>query len=201
MKTPPLLAALLLAGVASVPTTAQAQERSEAGPQRATVAGGCFWCVEADFDKLPGVISTTSGYTGGRTRNPSYKDISSGSTGHLEVVEILFDPGKLSYADLLEHFWKTVDPLDGGGQFCDRGEQYTTAIFVHDDTQREVAESSKRAIEGQLGREVATRIREAAVFYPAEEYHQDYYRKNPIRYRYYRTGCGRDARLKQIWGS
>ena len=168
----------------------------------ATFAGGCFWCMEPPFEKLEGVIAVTSGYTGGAKVNPTYEQVSSGGTGHFESVEVLFDPAKVSYERLLEVFWRNVDPTDGGGQFCDRGEQYRTAIFVHDEAQRRAAEASKAALAAakRLPGPVVTPVVAAGPFYPAEEYHQDYCRKNPLRYRYYRGGCGRDARLEQLWG-
>jgi peptide-methionine (S)-S-oxide reductase len=169
---------------------------------KATFAGGCFWCMEPPFDKLPGVVSTTSGYIGGKVQSPSYEQVSAGNTGHAEAVQILYDPKKISYAKLLEVFWQNIDPLDGGGQFCDRGPQYRSAIFVHDAEQRRIAEASKAALNGskKLPRGVVTEIVNASTFWPAEEYHQDYYQKNPIRYKYYRNGCGRDRRLEQVWG-
>lgn len=159
--------------------------------------------MEKPFDELDGVLSTTSGYTGGTVVNPSYKDVSSGTTGHIEAVEIAYDPSRIRYEDLLEVFWKNVDPVDAGGQFCDRGYQYSSAIFVADESQRKAAEESleQLAKSGRLEGKIATRVLEAAPFYRAEEYHQDYYRKNPIRYRYYRYGCGRDRRLDEVWGT
>jgi peptide-methionine (S)-S-oxide reductase len=168
----------------------------------AIFAGGCFWCMEPPFDALDGVLSTTSGYTGGRVANPSYEQVSDGGTGHLEAVRIEYDPARVTYPQLLDVFWHNVDPLDAGGQFCDRGSQYASAIFVADAEQRKLAEASKRALEqsDKLGKPIATEILEAGAFYPAEEYHQDYAQKNPLRYRYYRYGCGRDARLKAVWG-
>lgn len=169
---------------------------------RATFAGGCFWCVEADFDKLDGVISTTSGYIGGKTVKPTYDQVSSGGTGHTEAVEIVFDPKRVTYERLLEHFWRTVDPTVKDRQFCDVGSQYRTGIFVHDESQKKAAEASKAALgkSKPFPQPIVTEIAAAGPFYPAEEYHQDYYKKNPIRYNYYRNGCGRDARLKQLWG-
>jgi peptide-methionine (S)-S-oxide reductase len=173
-----------------------------AAPPRetATFAGGCFWCMEGPFDSLPGVISVTSGYTGGPVRNPSYGQVSSGGTGHRESVEIIFDPTKITYAKLLDVFWHNIDPLDNGGQFCDKGPQYRSGIFYHDATQQKLAEESKAAVEKKLGR-VATDILPASNFWPAEEYHQHYYKKNPVRYHFYRFNCGRDQRLKAVWGS
>ena len=166
----------------------------------AIFAGGCFWCTEADFDKVPGVISTTSGYTGGTVARPSYEQVSAGGTGHYEAVRIVYDPRRVSYAQLVERFWPTIDPTDGGGQFCDRGDSYLSAIFVTPE-QRAVAEASKTKLARRavLPAPIATRVLPAAPFYPAEGYHQDYYRKNPIRYRFYRTSCGRDARLAEVW--
>ena len=168
---------------------------------KATFAGGCFWCMEPPFDKLDGVISTTSGYTGGHKENPTYEQVSSGTTGHAEAIQVIYDPDKITYDQLLEVFWRNVDPTDGGGQFCDRGSQYRTAIFYHDDEQRRLAERSRQAVIESTGfKEIATEITAASVFYPAEEYHQDYYKKNPVRYKFYRYGCGRDKRLKELWG-
>ncbi len=168
----------------------------------ATFSGGCFWCVESDFDGVPGVVKTISGYTGGMLKNPTYKQVSAGGTGHIESVEIHFDPAKVSYEKLLDVFWHSVDPTDAGGQFCDRGHSYGTAIFTHSPEQKEIAEASKKTLMEKAGlkQPIVTPIREAAPFYPAETYHQDYYRKNPLRYRVYRYGCGRDARLTELWG-
>lgn len=170
--------------------------------EKATFAGGCFWCVEADFDKLDGVISTTSGYIGGRLANPTYEQVSAGGSGHTEAVEVVFDPRKVSYEKLLEVFWVSIDPTVRDRQFCDVGSQYRTAIFVHDEAQRRDAEASKAALEKSkpFKAAIVTPIEMATTFYPAEEYHQDYYRKNPVRYKFYRSGCGRDARLKDLWG-
>ncbi|HEU0098303.1 MAG TPA: peptide-methionine (S)-S-oxide reductase MsrA [Allosphingosinicella sp.] len=167
----------------------------------AVFAGGCFWCTEADFDKIPGVVSTTSGYSGGKVANPTYEQVSAGGTGHIESVRVVYDPAKVSYQTLVARFFRTVDPIDGGGQFCDRGYQYRTAIFVADAAQRRVAEATKARAAALLKKPVATLILPAARFYPAEGYHQDYYKKNPVRYKYYRWRCGREARLTQIWGN
>lgn len=169
---------------------------------RATFAGGCFWCTEADFDKVDGVVSTTSGYIGGRVPDPTYAQVSAGTTGHTEAVEIVFDPRRVSYEKLLEIYWVSIDPTTGNRQFCDVGSQYRPAIFVHDEAQRRAAEASKAALQKNkpFREAIVTPIETATTFYPAEEYHQDYYRKNPLRYRYYRSGCGRDARLKELWG-
>ena len=168
----------------------------------ATFAGGCFWCMEAPFDKLDGVISTTSGYAGGHVANPTYEEVSSGRTGHAESEQIVYDPNVISYSQLLDVFWHNVDPLDAGGQFCDRGNQYRTAIFYENDMQRRLAEASKQALEksGELPGKIVTEIVPLEHFYPAEDYHQNYYQRNPIRYRYYRASCGRDRRLEELWG-
>mgnify|MGYP005749000099 CR=1 FL=1 len=168
----------------------------------AIFAGGCFWCMEPPYDKTEGVISTTSGYTGGHVPNPSYKDVSAGTTGHIEAVKIVYDPAKVSYEKLLHIFWRNIDPVRENAQFCDEGAQYRSAIFPQDEAQREAAEKSKADLEatGRFTRPIVTEILDAAPFYPAEEYHQDYYKKNPNRYAYYRWSCGRDARLKQVWG-
>ena len=179
-------------------TTALAEESK---PATAVFAGGCFWCVEADFDKLPGVLATESGYAGGSLKNPTYEQVSAGRTGHAESVRVTYDPKKVSYETLLDYFWHHVDPTVKDRQFCDVGNQYRTAIFFQDDAQRRSAEASKAMIEksGRLSH-VYTEIAPAGAFYPAEEYHQDYYKKNPIRYKYYRTSCGRDARVNEVWG-
>jgi peptide methionine sulfoxide reductase msrA/msrB len=169
---------------------------------RATFAAGCFWCVEPPFDKVPGVVSTTSGYAGGRVKNPTYEQVSEGSTGHAEVVQVAFDPARVSYEHLVEIFWRNVDPTDAGGQFCDRGSQYRSAIFYEGEAQRRAALASKRALEasGRLKKPIVTEIVPLEAFYPAEGYHQDFCRKSPLRYNTYRAGCGRDRRLKELWG-
>ncbi len=166
----------------------------------AIFAGGCFWCMEGPYDKLDGVLSTISGYTGGITENPTYEDTSSGRTGHYEAVQIEYDSTKVSYEKLLEVFWKNIDPFDPRGQFCDKGSQYLSGIFVMNDDERELATKSKQALQEKVKAkaEVVTQILTAKTFYPAEDYHQDYYQKNPIRYKYYRFGCGRDKRLKDV---
>jgi peptide-methionine (S)-S-oxide reductase len=166
----------------------------------ATFAGGCFWCVEADFDKVEGVISTTSGYIGGRTANPTYDDVSRGGTGHAEAVEIVYDPAKVSFQKLLDVFWRNIDPLVKDRQFCDRGDQYRTAIFYHDDEQKRAADTSKTAVQARFKQPIETQIVAAGPFTKAEDYHQDYYVKNPVRYKFYRFNCGRDARLEELWG-
>lgn len=165
----------------------------------AVFAGGCFWCIESDLKTLDGVVSVYSGYSGGKIENPSYEMVSSGTTGHLEAVEVTYDPEKISYETLLEHFWQNVDPLDEGGQFCDRGEQYRAAIFYADDAEKAAAEKSRDNVAAVLGEEVKTLLLERRPFYRAEEYHQGYAKKNPIRYKYYRQSCGRDRRVKEIW--
>lgn len=169
---------------------------------KATFAGGCFWCVESDFDKVPGVISTTSGYIGGKTINPSYEQVSSHTTGHAEAVEIVYDPSKVTYEKLLEHYWHSIDPTTKDQQFCDRGSPYRTVIFAHNEAQLKSALASKTALEKSkpFKDPIVTEIVLAGAFYPAEEYHQDYYKKNPVRYKFYRTSCRRDARLQEIWG-
>jgi peptide-methionine (S)-S-oxide reductase len=180
-----------------------AAAQAPAAPAKATFAGGCFWCVESDFDKVDGVISTTSGYTGGKTANPTYEQVGSKATGHYEAVEIVFDPKKVSYEKLVEYFWRTIDPTDASGQFCDKGAPYKTAIFAHDAEQLKIAQASRERLEKTkpFKAPVVTEVLSAAPFYRAEEYHQDYYTKNPVRYKYYRTSCGRDARVKELWGA
>ena len=180
--------------------------------ETAILAGGCFWCVESDFDSVDGVLETTSGFTGGNKRNPTYKQVTSGNTGHLEAVQIAFDPETISYRDLLDQFWRSIDPTDDGGQFCDRGHSYTTAVFVRDEDQRKAAESSKAMAQQALGRMIVTPILDAKEFYAAEEYHQGYYAsskrvltrfgvvKRSEAYKRYRMACGRDARVKALWG-
>jgi peptide-methionine (S)-S-oxide reductase len=167
----------------------------------AVFAGGCFWCVEADFDKVDGVVSTVSGYTGGTVVNPTYKQVSHEKTGHYEAVKVTYDPDKVSYDDLVDYYFHHIDPTDAAGQFCDKGESYRSAVFVATAEQREVAEAEVDMINksGVLGTPVVTRILDAGTFWPAEDYHQNYYRKNPLKYRYYRTACGRDARVKKVW--
>ena len=197
------LAVLALALLASAPTLAQAPQAKPPGTAVATFAGGCFWCMEPPYDKLNGVISTTSGYMGGTVKNPTYEAVSSGRTGHAEVVQVVYDPSKVSYDKLLEVFWHNVDPTVKDRQFCDVGSQYRTAIFVHSDEQRALSEKSKAllAMTKPFKDAIVTPVVPATEFYPAEDYHQDYYTKNPVRYSYYRTGCGRDARLKDLWGA
>ena len=171
-----------------------------AGPAVVTFAGGCFWCVEADFDKVDGVLSTASGYTGGRVANPTYQEVSRGGTGHTEAVEIAYDPAKASYEKLLDVFWHNHDPLAKNRQFCDRGEQYRAGIFYRTEEERRLAEASKAVHQARFKQAIQTEITAAGAFYKAEDYHQDYYLKNPVRYKFYRYNCGRDARLQELWG-
>ena len=175
---------------------------AQGNQDKATFAGGCFWCMEPPFDELPGVISTTSGYTGGQKKNPTYEEVSAGGTGHTESVEVVFDPAKVTYQQLLDVFWKNIDPTTPDRQFCDVGSQYRSAIFYHSDEQKRLALASKKTIDdsGRFKQPVVTEIVPAAPFYHAEEYHQDYYKKNPIRFKYYKFGCGRAKRLEQLWG-
>jgi peptide-methionine (S)-S-oxide reductase len=188
------IAACLLA-VATVGASAQGKTET------AIFAGGCFWCTEADFDKVPGVLSTTSGYIGGSVANPTYTQVSSGRTGHAEGVKVVYDPAKVSYAKLLDAYWHSIDPLVKDKQFCDSGDQYRTAIFYTNDEQKALAEDTKKQVEAKFApRTVYTQIVKATAFYDAEDYHQDYYKKNEARYKFYRWNCGRDQRLEQIWG-
>ena len=205
-------AALLLAGLLSAcgPSSAETSQAPAAMPSEsssldaavAVFAGGCFWCTEADFDKLPGVLSTTSGYIGGHLANPSYEQVSAGRSGHIEAVQVRYDPAKTSYAKLLEAYWPTIDPVTANAQFCDHGPQYRSAIFYGTAEEQALAEASKTALQasGRFSQPIVTEILPATSFYPAEDYHQDYYQKNPLRYAYYRNGCGRDKRLEQLWG-
>jgi peptide-methionine (S)-S-oxide reductase len=182
---------------------AVAAQNAPAAPQGQAVAvfaGGCFWCTEADFDKVPGVQKTMSGYTGGKVPNPGYERVSAGGTGHAEAVEVTYDPAKVSYQQLLDFYWRSVDPTVKDAQFCDHGDQYRTAIFVRNDEERKLAEASKKKVEAELKKPVFTQIADATPFYAAEEYHQDFYKKNPTKYKFYRWNCGRDQRLEQIWG-
>lgn len=193
----------LCAGI-SLHATAQGTAAAPAKPVPAvaTFGGGCFWCMEEAFDKIPGVTATISGYMGGHTKNPTYQQVSMGNTGHAEVVRVEYDPKKVTYAKLLDAFWRNVDPTQKDGQFCDHGSQYRSAIFYHDDAQRRAAEDSRKALEKNkpFSGAIVTEITKAAEFYPAEGYHQDYYLKNTLKYKFYKTGCGREAQLKQVWG-
>ena len=198
-----------LAGVLALAMAPAAQAQSSkpaAKPAtiqaKAIFAGGCFWCMEPPYDKLDGVISTTSGYIGGKVKNPTYEQVTTGSTGHTEAVQVVYDPQKVSYEKLLEVFWRNIDPTVKDQQFCDVGSQYRSGIFYLDDGQKRLAELSKAAIDKSkpFKAAIVTEITRATEFYPAEEYHQDFYQKNPVRYKFYRNGCGRDARLQQLWG-
>lgn len=202
-----LIAGIVTAGAAlavmagySPMSEVRAQSETPANAQMAIFAGGCFWCVESDFDHVPGVVETVSGYTGGHLENPTYNDVVSETTGHREAVQITFDPSKVSYDQLLDVFWRSVDPTDADGQFCDRGESYTTAIYTIGDDQQAMAEASSAKAMDDLGKKIATVIEPAAMFYPAEDYHQDFYQKNPVRYKAYRFGCRRDAKVEALWG-
>lgn len=185
MKSLFLAAALLL--------TAPAQAAT------AVFAGGCFWCIEADFEKLEGVSKVVSGYSGGKEANPTYEQVSSGMTGHLEVVQVSYDPAQVSYDRLLDYFFRHIDPLDRNGQFCDKGPHYRSAVFFGSEAEKAQAEAALARVAQQLGQKVATDLLPATAFWLAEDYHQDYYKENPLRYRYYRNGCGRDARVKKLW--
>ncbi len=187
-------------GIGSQPMRAAEPEAPSPPREIATFAGGCFWCVEAAFEHREGVLRVTSGYTGGTVANPSYQQVSKGNTGHFEAVEIEFDPEKISYERLLYIFWRNIDPLQTDGQFCDRGDSYRSAIFVQSQEQRRLAEKSQQELQKRFNQPIATPILEAAPFYPAEDYHQDYHRTNPLKYKLYRYGCGRDAQLERRWG-
>lgn len=193
-----LLVLGLVICIGSGSTLALAAEKT---PAKATFAGGCFWCMEPPFDKQEGVISTTSGYIGGYVENPTYEAVSAGKTEHAEAVQISYDPNQISYAELLDIFWRNIDPLVTNRQFCDHGSQYRSAIFYHNETQQRLAEESKAQLarSGRFNQPIVTEIKPATLFYPAETYHQDYYQKNPIRYKLYRFGCGRDQRLQELW--
>jgi methionine-S-sulfoxide reductase len=196
-----LMPLALLAGIVS----ASAQPPSppeETKMAVATFAGGCFWCVEEAFEKVPGVVSAVSGYTGGTVPNPTYEQVSKENTGHAEAVRVTYDSGKVSYEQLVDWFWRNIDPTQAGGQFCDSGSSYRSAIFVHDDAQRKVAETTKDALQasGRFGQPIVTEVVAAGEFYEAEDYHQDYYKKNANRYRFYKFSCGRVQRLEQLWG-
>lgn len=190
-----LMAAVAGLGAGFGAGMARAQERAVA-----IFAGGCFWCTESDFDHVPGVLSTVSGYTGGKVPNPGYERVSAGGTGHAEAVEVTYDPGKVSYQQLLDFYWRSIDPTVKDAQFCDHGNQYRTAIFVRSEEERKLAEASKKKVEEQLKKPIYTEIAAAGPFYAAEDYHQDFYKKNPTKYKFYRWNCGRDQRLEQIWG-
>ena len=191
-----------IASSAVLVTLDDAPTKSQTSLQTAVFAGGCFWCTESDFDKVKGVVSTTSGYIGGSVTNPTYEQVSAGGTGHAEAVEIKFDPKKITYANLLKVYWLSIDPLTENRQFCDSGSQYRSAIFYIGESQKKQALAYKKSLEVSkfFKQPIATEITAATTFYPAEDYHQDYHNKNPVRYNYYRSSCGRDARLKQVWG-
>jgi len=198
-----LLVLAMMIGAAAQTTARSPAAQPAAKTAMAIFAGGCFWCMEPPFDKLPGVKSTTSGYVGGHVANPTYEQVSAGRTGHAEAVLVRYDPALVSYSKLLEVFWRNIDPLAVDRQFCDVGDQYRSAIFTTGAEQRRLAEASKRKLEasGRFRQPVATQIVPAPKFYPAEDYHQDYYRRNPVRYKFYRYNCGRDQRLEQLWGA
>ena len=203
MRTYPVLGLLVISGLLTLGVTGPVSgEAPTADLAKATFAGGCFWCMEPPYDKLEGVVSTTSGYTGGHKPNPTYQEVSAGSTGHAESVEILYDPTKISYAELLDVFWRNIDPTTPDRQFCDKGNQYRTAIYYHNREQQQLAEQSKQVLENSkpFQQPIVTQIAAATEFYPAEEYHQDFYQKNPLRYKLYRYACGRDQRLEELWG-
>lgn len=200
-----MMAMLTISFLAAAMSGAEDRKEHSGGEHRlekATFAGGCFWCMEHPFDELEGVVSVTSGYTGGTKKNPTYEEVSSGRTGHAEAVQIVFDPARIGYGKLLEVFWRNIDPTSPDRQFCDVGKQYRSGIFHHDEKQQRQAEESKRELgKTKTFREsIVTEITPASEFYPAEEYHQKYYKKNPIRYKFYRANCGRDHRLKELWG-
>ena len=201
MKVGILFALLFIAACSSVPPEETEQEIYMGETKNATFAGGCFWCMEPPFENAPGVLDVFSGYTGGQVTNPTYKQVVTGTTGHYEAIEIVYDPSKISYKELLEIFWKNIDPTDADGMFVDRGQQYSSAIFYHDDEQKKIAQESKAALEasGQFDKPIVTPILPYKEFFHAEEYHQDYYKKNPIRYNYYRSGSGRDRFLLGVW--
>ncbi|HET8728908.1 MAG TPA: peptide-methionine (S)-S-oxide reductase MsrA [Alphaproteobacteria bacterium] len=197
---PLALAAAMLGGTGALAQTSGTTSRAGDELMTAVFAGGCFWCVEEAFDKVDGVVETTSGYTGGMVRNPSYEQVSAGGTGHAEAVRVRYDPAVVGYAELLDTFWHNVDPFDAGGQFCDRGSSYRSAVFVGIEEEARLAEASKQAVAARFEQPVATEIVPAAEFYPAEDYHQNYHQKNPFRYKFYKWNCGRAQRLEEIWG-
>jgi len=194
-------AVLVIGGLIGVPYGSFADENSP--PAKATFAGGCFWCMEEAFEKVEGVVSAISGYTGGQVENPTYEQVSAGGTGHTESIEVTYDPSKVTYKQLLEVFWRNVDPTTPNAQFCDHGNQYRTAIFYHDENQKQLIDESRQRVENSktFPESIVTEIAPASVFYSAEEYHQDFYTKNPIRYKFYKWNCGRAQRLEQLWGN
>jgi peptide-methionine (S)-S-oxide reductase len=195
-------ALVFLAAAFTVSAQAQAPAKGGGKAAIATFAGGCFWCVEEAFDKVPGVIETISGFIGGTAANPSYEQVMTKKTGHAEAVQVTYDPSKVSYQQLVDWFWRNIDPVDASGQFCDKGSPYRSGIFYHDEAQKKVAEETKQALKasGRFKQPIVTEITSAGPFYPAEDYHQDYYKKNSSRYQFYKYGCGRVQRLEQIWG-
>ncbi|MCA9569032.1 MAG: peptide-methionine (S)-S-oxide reductase MsrA [Myxococcales bacterium] len=195
-----LLSALFVSACANAGGSTQLAAPVKAGQAEAIFAGGCFWCMESDFEKLPGVIEAESGYTGGKIEGPTYEMVGAHMTHHLEGVRVVYDPSKVSYQELVHYFFRHVDPTQTDGQFCDRGEQYTTAVFVKDDAERKTALAEKKLAQETLGKTVVTPVRDAAPFWLAEDYHQDYYKKNPGHYLRYRTGCRRDATVRALWG-
>lgn len=198
-----LVAALAMLAALSGAAAAQgAPAAGDPGRKTAVFAGGCFWCMEHPFDELDGVVSVTSGYTGGTKAKPTYEEVSAGSTGHAEAVQVVYDPAKVSYQKLVDVFWRNIDPLTANAQFCDHGTQYRSAIFYQGDEQKRVAEASKEALtkSGRFDKPIVTQIAQASTFWPAEDYHQHYYKTNPVRYKFYRYNCGRDQRLEQLWG-
>jgi len=197
-----VLSAALVAVLTPLATMSGAagRERQATTLAKAVFAAGCFWCMESPFDELDGVVSTTSGYTAGRVANPTYEQVSGGGTGHTEALEVEYDPKRVSYDKLLEVFWRNVDAVDGGGQFCDRGSQYRPGIYYQSDEQKQQAERSKAQIAERLRQPIAVEIEKGGAFYKAEEYHQDYYKKNPARYKFYKWNCGRAQRLEKLWG-
>ena len=197
-----LLAAIGLLGLLAAGAAAQGTAPSDSHLKKAIFAGGCFWCMEHPFDEIPGVVSVTSGYSGGSKANPTYEEVSSGATGHAEAVQVVYDPAKVSYQKLVDVFWHNIDPLTANAQFCDHGTQYRSAIFYTDDEQKRVAETSKEAIakSHRFDKPIVTQIVAATTFWPAEGYHQHYYKTHPVQYKFYRYNCGRDQRLEELWG-
>ncbi len=198
-----VLSGLLVVAVFGLPEQGMAESTMpNTATETAVFAGGCFWCTESDFDKVKGVVATTSGYIGGHKNNPTYKEVSAGGTGHTEAVKVEYDPVQVSYAELLKVFWRNIDPTTPDAQFCDHGSQYRSAIFYMNDEQKKLAQASKSALEKNkpFKESIVTEITQASMFYPAEAYHQNYHDRNPVRYNYYRWGCGRDARLEELWG-
>lgn len=201
MRTYRIAFGALIAMTAATACQSKATAPSPAASAKATAvfAGGCFWCTESDFDKMPGVLETVSGFAGGRTPNPTYKQVTAGGTGHIEVVRVTYDPKRISYGQLVQRFLPTIDVVDGGGQFCDRGDSYRPALFVANPAERRIAEAALAAASKRLGQKTAVAVLPASRFTAAEDYHQNYYQKNPARYKFYRWNCGRDQRLKALW--